>query len=96
MQHRNNCTLFISATPEPTAHHFAKVIDEVRRRQQVHRRQVVGAGGVVMVAVDGEHRQAHVQVGVLKVGAPAARAWTAAEHGLSSRPSSPSHAIRGA
>lgn len=48
-------------------HHFAEVVDQARRRHQVHRRQAVGAGRVVMVAVDGEHGQPDIKVGVLEV-----------------------------
>jgi hypothetical protein len=51
------------------SHHFPKVVDEAAAADEVHRRQVVGPGRVVVVAVDGEHGQADINVGVVKVHA---------------------------
>ena len=50
---------------------FAEVVDEARGAEQVDGAQVVDARGVVVVAVDGEHRQAHVVARILEVRLPA-------------------------
>ena len=46
---------------------LAEVVDVVHGGQHVHRGEVFGAAGVVVVAVDGEHGQPHVEVGVLRL-----------------------------
>jgi hypothetical protein len=49
---------------------LSKVVDEATGAQNVHRRQVVGPGGVVMIPMDGEDGEPNVQIGVQEVGLP--------------------------
>jgi hypothetical protein len=58
----------ITSTRQPSTHRLAKVVDQAARGQDVHSRQVFCTPRVVMVPMDGEDGQAHVQVGVLVVG----------------------------
>ena len=51
-------------------HMLPKVIDQFAGAEDVDGGEVVGAGGVVVVAVDGEDGQPHVEVGVHIVGKP--------------------------
>ena len=51
-------------------HMLPKVIDQLAGAEDVDCGEVVGAGGVVVVAVDGEDGQPHVEVGVHIVGKP--------------------------
>lgn len=53
--------------PSQTATHLPKVVDQAAGGQYVDRAQVLGASGIVVVAVDGEHGQGHIIVGVLVV-----------------------------
>ena len=55
--------------PEP--YRLAKIIDEFAGRQDIDSRQVVCAGGVVMVAVYGENRQAHLERMTMEICLPA-------------------------
>lgn len=54
------------------SYRFAKVVDQVASGQHIYRRQVVNAGRVVMVSVNGEDRQAHAVTVILEVCLPVA------------------------
>ena len=53
------------------AYSFAEVVDQVAGRQDIHSREVIGSCWVIMVAMNSEDRQPHVEVVILKVHAPA-------------------------
>ena len=53
------------------AYCFAKVVDKVAGGKNIHCRQVVCACRVIMIAMYGKDRQPYVEVGILKVYAPA-------------------------
>lgn len=51
---------------------LSKIVHELARAEDVDSGQVVGSRGVVVVSMDGEDRQAHVQVRVQVIGLPEA------------------------
>lgn len=53
------------------SHSFAEVVDQACGGQEVHSGQAVGPRRVVMVAMDGEDGQPHIDVWVLEVHMPA-------------------------
>lgn len=61
---------------------LAKVVDELGGGQNVHGRQVLRAGRVVVIAVDRKHGQADVEIGVLKVDAAAHKVLTLVRQNL--------------
>ena len=54
-----------------TTYHFAKVIDQTAAGEDVHSREILCTGWVIMIAMDGEYWDANVQIGILKVHPPA-------------------------